>query len=184
MPGSVHATVDEKLRQLLAELPDAPPRSKLEPHVDLIRQLRRKRLTYRQIAAFLETHAELSVHWTTIHSFLKVRARHRCDVLRPKYEMSLAETAVTPSTRPLSQGEEVRARVRAPIAARQTAQEQEPPKRFEYTSGEPLTLLPPDTVTKCARPSCGHSRAQHDHSSSRACIQCYCQGWMEPQKSS
>ena len=31
-------------------LPDKPPRSKLEPHRDLIRELRRKGRTYREVA--------------------------------------------------------------------------------------------------------------------------------------
>ena len=71
--------MDEKARQLLDQIADHPPRSVLQPHLQLIRQLRRKRFTYRGIARFLQTELGLSVHWTTIHSFLEVRTRRRCD---------------------------------------------------------------------------------------------------------
>ena len=106
--------MDERIRQLLDQIPENPPRSKLEPHIDLIRQLRRKKLTYRQIADFLQTHLSVSVHWTTIHAFLKVRARHRCDVLGPKYELPPLQKAAAP-----------------------------PPQKpvFFYEEGTPLTLI-------------------------------------------
>ena len=128
------------MRQLLAELPDAPPRSKLEPHVDLIRQLRRKRFTYREIAEFLKVHLGMSIHWTTIHAFLKVRARHRCDVLRPKYEMPPPEPAETTAP-PALTAADIRARIEA---LKQRARQPKPETKpiFEYEEGKPLTLIP------------------------------------------
>ena len=69
--------------RLLAELTDLspkPPRSKLEPHRELIRELRRKGRTYRDIARIFGERFHLSVTPSTIHSFVKVRARHRKQV--------------------------------------------------------------------------------------------------------
>jgi hypothetical protein len=37
-----------------ADLPPKPPRSKLEPHRDLIRELRRKGQTYRDVARLFQ----------------------------------------------------------------------------------------------------------------------------------
>jgi len=138
--------VDEKLRQLLAEIPESPPRSKLEPHLDVIRQLRRKRLTYRQIAGFLQTHVDVSVHWTTIHAFLKVRARRRCDVLRPKYEMPepapTPEAATPPQSAPRVQVdyEAIKRRIAEQVRARELQAQIKP--RFTYKEGDPLILMP------------------------------------------
>jgi hypothetical protein len=37
-------------KNILEPLPEKPPRSKLEPHRELIRELRRKGRTYREVA--------------------------------------------------------------------------------------------------------------------------------------
>jgi len=77
LPAETNA---QKYKQLLAELaesPQKPPRSKLEPHLELIRELRRKGRTYRELSRIFEERLGLSVSPSTLHSFIKVRARHR-----------------------------------------------------------------------------------------------------------
>ncbi len=69
--------MDPKTRQLLNELPPKPFRSKLEPHLDLIRELRQRRRTYEEIAHFLRDNLGLAVAPSTIHAFLHARVR-RC----------------------------------------------------------------------------------------------------------
>jgi hypothetical protein len=62
--------------QLLADfanLPPKPPRSKLEPHRDLIRELRRSGRTYREVAQLFQERLGLYVAPSTLHSFVKVR---------------------------------------------------------------------------------------------------------------
>jgi hypothetical protein len=144
--------MDERIRQLIEQIPEKPPRSVLQPHVHLIRQLRRKRLTYRAIARLLHAEYGVSVHWTTIHSFLKVRARRRCDEIRPKYELP-DEGAAEPSPvhREATFGAPPAAQFRT--AAEQAAFFEElkrrkrtppppPPKSaFHYEPGEPLRLI-------------------------------------------
>ena len=66
--------MDQNIRQLCDALPSKPFRSKLEPHRELIRELRRKRHTYQDIARFFGSHLSLRVAPSTIHNFLKARS--------------------------------------------------------------------------------------------------------------
>ena len=65
--------MDENIRMLLEQTPEKPPRSKLEPHVDVIVTLRRKRRSYREIAEFFREHLAINVAPSTIHDFVRVR---------------------------------------------------------------------------------------------------------------
>ncbi len=76
--------MDPTLLSLLDSIPQKPPRSKLETHRELIRQLRRKGCTYRDIVRILHERVGLDVAVSTIHSFIKVRAKHRKQV---QYEL-------------------------------------------------------------------------------------------------
>ena len=86
-----HEALDsQKLRALLDRMPEKPPRSKLEPHVEVIRQLRRKGRTYQEIAGFFAEHLGITVAASTIHAFIKVRARQR--QRKPPIELPPATT--------------------------------------------------------------------------------------------
>ena len=76
--------MDPTLLSLLDSIPQKSPRSKLETHRELIRQLRRKGCTYRDIVRILHERVGLDVAVSTIHSFIKVRAKHRKQV---QYEL-------------------------------------------------------------------------------------------------
>lgn len=54
-----------------ADLPAKPPRSKLEPHRELIRELRRKGRTYREVAALFRERLGLQVAPSTLHLLRK-----------------------------------------------------------------------------------------------------------------
>lgn len=69
--------MEPALKELIASLPQKPPRSKLEPHTEFIREMRRKGRTYREISKLFREHLGLHVAPSTLHSFVKVRARHR-----------------------------------------------------------------------------------------------------------
>lgn len=45
-----HSCEPSRLLAELSDLPPKPPRSKLEPHRELIRELRRKGRTYREVS--------------------------------------------------------------------------------------------------------------------------------------
>jgi hypothetical protein len=112
----------------LANLPPKPPRSKLEPHRELIRELRRKGRTYREVAHLFEERVGFHVAPSTLHSFVKVRARHR---KQAQFELPPPDVAreIVPS--PTS-------RVAA-LKAKPTVQEVKR-SRFVFRENEPLTL--------------------------------------------
>ena len=60
--------------QALFNLPEKPPRSKLEPYRALIGDLRFKRWSYREIAALFAESLGLAVAPSTLHNFVRVRA--------------------------------------------------------------------------------------------------------------
>jgi hypothetical protein len=112
----------------LASLPPKPPRSKLEPHRELIRELRRKGRTYREVSRLFAERLGLQVAPSTLHSFIKVRARHRKQV---QFELPPADVArdivPTPTNR------------LAAFKAKPTVQEAKR-SRFVFRENEPLTL--------------------------------------------
>src|SRR5260370_41903756 len=88
--------MDATLLSLLDSIPQKPPRSKLETHRELIRQLRGKGCTYRDIVPILPERVGLDVAVSTIHSFIKVRAKHRKQV---QYELPPLEPESSVNTR-------------------------------------------------------------------------------------
>jgi len=111
----------------LGDLPPKPPRSKLEPHRELIRELRRKGRTYREVAHLFEERLGLYVAPSTLHSFVKVRAKHR---KRTQFELPPIQLATAES----------------PVLDRVSAFKAQPvvrtakAARFVFRENEPLTL--------------------------------------------
>jgi hypothetical protein len=111
----------------LGDLPPKPPRSKLEPHRELIRELRRKGRTYREVARLFHERLGLYVAPSTLHSFVKVRAKHH---KRTQFELPPIELTMAPSP--------ALDRVAAPRA--KTEAPKSKPVRFVFRENEPLTL--------------------------------------------
>ena len=108
-------------------LPDKPPRSKLEPHRELIRELRRKGRTYREVAQLFHDRLGLYVAPSTLHSFVKVRAKHR---KRTQFELPPLES-VDAQSQTLTSIAALRAR---PVLQKSRS------ARFVFRENEPLTL--------------------------------------------
>jgi transposase len=68
---------DEKIADFLARAETRPAPSKLEPYHELIRTLRQRRWTYKEIAAALRVEFGVSAAPSTIHAFIKVRAQKK-----------------------------------------------------------------------------------------------------------
>ena len=118
-------TLLSELPRLLAELLDLspnPPRSKLEPHRELIRELRRKGCTYREISRLFAERLGLQVAPSTLHSFVKVRARHRKQV---QFELPAVEPPVS---------------ARLATFKAEPAVEESKRSRFVFRENESLTL--------------------------------------------
>jgi hypothetical protein len=125
--------MDPNLLSLLDSIPQKSPRSKLETHRELIRQLRRKGCTYRDIVRIFRERIGLHVAVSTIHSFVKVRAKHRKQV---QYE--LPQLGSESISIPVNQ-DDVAARIAA-LKARPTEQKSKP-KHFHFEESEPLKLV-------------------------------------------
>jgi hypothetical protein len=136
--------MDGKLRALLDQMPEKPPRSKLEPHLEVIRELRRKGRTYQEIAQFFAEHLNLTVAASTIHAFVQVRARRR--QRRPQVELPPATAPGIETAQKAADGvaagaeADVRESIEALKRRRPPGKPQKP--RFEYNESEPLELVP------------------------------------------
>ena len=112
---------------ILESLPPKSPRSKLEPHRELIRELRRKGRTYREVALLFHERLGLYVAPSTLHSFVKVRAKHR---KQTQFELPPIES----STRQAPELGGI-----ATLRAKSLALTRKP-ARFVFHENEPLTL--------------------------------------------
>ena len=119
--------MEPKHQIILESLPPKPPRSKLEPHRELIRELRRKGRTYREVALLLHERLGLYVAPSTLHSFVKVRAKHR---KQTQFELPSTESS-TGAAPELVGITALRAKSLAPTRK---------PARFVFRENEPLTL--------------------------------------------
>jgi hypothetical protein len=119
--------MEPELRTILESLPEKTYRSKLEPHRELIRELRRKGRTYREVAHLFEERLGLYVAPSTLHSFVKVRAKHRkrTQFELPPIQLATAESQVPDRVSALKTKPMVRAAK---------------PARFVFRENEPLTL--------------------------------------------
>ncbi len=67
--------LDDQITDFLTKADNRPAQSKLEPYADLIRGLRQRRWTYRQIAVALRERFGVATGSSTINDFVRVRAR-------------------------------------------------------------------------------------------------------------
>ncbi len=125
--------MDPTLLSLLDSIPQKSPRSKLETHRELIRQLRRKGCTYRDIVRILRERVGLDVAVSTIHSFVKVRAKHRKQV---QYELPPLGSASNPiAVSPDDIAFRIAALKAKPVGQKAKA------KHFHFEESEPLKLV-------------------------------------------
>ena len=112
----------------------SPRESESHDHRELIRQLRRKGCTYRDIVRILHERVGLDVAVSTIHSFIKVRAKHRKQI---QYELPPLESESPVSTR--KNPEDVASRIAALKA--KPVELKAKPKHFHFEESEPLKLV-------------------------------------------
>jgi hypothetical protein len=121
------SNMEPVLQSILESLPPKSPRSKLEPHRELIRELRRKGRTYREVARLFHERLGLHVAPSTLHSFVKVRAKHQ---KRTQFELPPLENS-SPSSPALDCIAALREKT--VVAKSKSA-------RFVFRENEPLTL--------------------------------------------
>ena len=86
---------DEKITNFLARAEARSAPSKLEPYHELIRTLRQRRWAYKEIAAALRDEFGTSAAPSTIHAFVKVRAKRRAPPALPPADSPLIAPAPT-----------------------------------------------------------------------------------------
>jgi hypothetical protein len=84
---------DDKIADFLARAETHPAPSKLEPYHELIRTLRQRRWTYKAIAASLRDEFGISAAPSSIHAFVKVRAKRRAPPALPPADSPLIAPA-------------------------------------------------------------------------------------------
>lgn len=136
---------------ILDSLPPRRRRSKLEPYAALIRALRARGRSYREIVTILHERCGLHVATHTLFHFVRARARDsggpRPRARRPP-EGVRPSPLKGPSRSPLSPdgAEDVWARIVA--AKRRARAPTAEPKAFAYDETEPLRLIPETTPRK------------------------------------
>ena len=142
--------MDETIRKLLDSIPERQPRSKLEPHIDVIRELRRKRRSYQEISVFFKEHLKIPVAPSTLYEFVKSRARpvKKTMVELPEVEASRpvefqagkpVETAPVPASQVSRPGV---AETRQTVREQPSALPKEPPG-FEFEAAKNAKFTPP-----------------------------------------
>ena len=134
--------MDANLKKILDELPDKPPRSRLEPYSEFIEELRRRGRTYRDVADILAEKCAVQVTGSGVHDYLRTRSRAKASLA----EVSPSKATQSPVSTPVagdslaaaSSGEQVQRKIAA-LKARNPSMEPSLPG-FEYNPDEPLVL--------------------------------------------
>jgi hypothetical protein len=135
-----------EFRTILDTLPPKAARSRLEPYLELIHELRRRGRTYREIARILSERCGIQTSRSTVNDFVCARSKRtqnsqRRGSLKPKarpdYSVLLPKTKITAETGGTS--DDIQKRIAAlksrPIPATETN-----PRIFHYDPEQPLTL--------------------------------------------
>jgi hypothetical protein len=130
--------INPSISRLLDDIPEKPPRSKLELHADVIATVRRKRRTYREIAEFFREYLAITVAPSTIHDFVRVRRRRgkRSVVFSGEQSSSEAKDVSSPPVPGISATEDDVQRRIAALKSRTPAKQPQP--LFTYKEEEPL----------------------------------------------
>ena len=140
-----NTVMDEAFQAILDSLPPKPVRSKLEPYAELIRELRKRGRSYREIASILAERCGVAVGTHTVYNFVQVRSKSKRKVSTDEPEKAGASrVAATSSLRTgeIETRESVEARIQALKQRSPAARAPGAEKVFSYDENEPLRLRP------------------------------------------
>lgn len=142
--------MEDKLKQILDNLPEKRPRSCLAPYQDLIYELRRRGLTYREISGLLSNELGLHVVATTIIRFVHAQSKAKRKGQLHRDSQSVASSETTPCAAKERKFEAantlhdpaISSEVQARIAVIKSRRPHVSiyPKPFRYDPDEPLRL--------------------------------------------
>ena len=137
--------MENALQAILDSLPPRRRRSKLEPYAALIRALRARGRSYREIVTILRERCGLRVAMHTVYHFVQARAQKHSAVNRSRphppapARRASAPSASSPPCPPDAQ-DDVWARIAA-VKQRAPASQADAPKAFAYDEHTPLQLI-------------------------------------------
>jgi hypothetical protein len=139
--------MENALQAILDSLPPRRRRSKLEPYAALIRALRARGRSYREIVTILHERCGLHVAMHTVYHFVRAHAAKNGAKRPPRRQPSgpvRSSSAAGPSPSPSlsDRQEDVRARIAA--VKRLVPAPAAEKKAFEYDENVPLQLIPDD----------------------------------------
>jgi IS30 family transposase len=143
--------MERAIQAILDSLAPRRRRSKLEPYAALIRALRARRRSYREIVTILRERCGLRVSTHTVYHFVRVRAQKKGARRPPRRQPSgpvqrASEAGASSSPCSPDRPEDVWRRIAA-VKRRMPASAAEP-KAFEFDEHEPLQLMAEDTPRK------------------------------------
>jgi hypothetical protein len=142
-----------QFQDIVDNLPEKPPRSRLEPYRELIDELRRRGRTFREIARILAKECHMKTAASTIHDFIRTRSRRAQRSPRRssngiQKQVPLATTpGVEMGTRAAKAGataDEVRRKIAA-LKVRKSIIDPTP-EGFHFDPSEPLRLKKPGKI--------------------------------------
>lgn len=131
--------MEEAFQAILDTLPPKPARSKLEPYAELIRELRKRGRSYREIASILEERCGLTVGIHTVYNFVQVRRKAKGKTSIGEREKAAPSSSVAETSSPVPG--DVDARIKALKQRTTAARAPGAEKVFHYDENEPLQLL-------------------------------------------
>lgn len=135
--------MDDRVHAILDSLPPPRARSKLEPYAELIRALRARGLSYRDIVTILRERCSLQVGTHTVYNFVRVRTRaHRARAHRSPRRGSLAAQPRTVPAQVVETPTALETHLAA-VKTRPIASAPPAPKEFAFNEHEPLRLISP-----------------------------------------
>lgn len=130
--------MDEAFQAILDSLPPKPARSKLEPYAELIRELRKRGRSYREIASILAERCGVTVGIHTVYNFVQVRGKAKGKTSTGERERT-ATSSNAPAANSPARGD-VDARIQALKQRTTAARAPGAEKVFHYDENEPLRL--------------------------------------------
>ena len=140
--------MDAKFKEILDDLPEKTPRSRLEPYRELIRELRQRGRTYRDIADILGEKCQIQVTGSGVHDFVRKRSRAGSKSAKQISTNSIKTVrtgSVMPSARKSLTDGDIRRRIES-LKARKP-KTNVPPSGFQFDPTQPLQLKKPAKVS-------------------------------------
>jgi len=137
--------MNNRMQEILDNLEEREPRSRLAPYRDLILELRRRNRTYREILQILADRCQINVSISTLHDFLNGKQRMDSHRGKQKIKVKKAPYPARQLSEPAKSREEipVMSNIQPRIAALKQRQIQPRSNApcFTYDPDQPLHLI-------------------------------------------